>query len=161
MTDQADKGLAKNRRALLIQAIEETLGDGASQAQMLGTPIVSFAAGQATKRHSIINAIGKNASTGIPIFELRGIARAKAVMAVVGGGAKSVGGAGIDGGLKNLHNNAIAAELVVYGISGALTVGRIAMRYKRLVELARIDDVRVGEHCHEGYPGSGSEPNSV
>lgn len=156
-----DDSSVKRRRALVRQAINETLGDGASQAQMLGTPVVSFLAGQATKRHVMADALGKAASTGVPIDELRGIARAKAALAVVGGGAKSIGGGGIEGGMRYLRSNAIAIEVAVYGISGALVVGRIALRYNELVKFARIEDADAAEAGLGGAVEEGETSSSM
>lgn len=161
MTNHGNDSLVNTRRTHLRRAIYETIGDVTSQAQMLGTPVASFLAGQATKRHVVSSALGQTTSTGVPIDELRGIARAKAAMAVVGGGAKSIGGGGIEGGVRNLRNNAIAMELAVYGLSGAFTVGRIALRYGELVKLARIEAAEAAEAGRDDAVENGGNSSSI
>ncbi len=68
--------------------------------------------------------------------ELNGATRANATISALGDGSKASGG-GIDRGLRGLRDSAIAVELAVFGISGAVTVARIAVRYRELVKQDR------------------------
>lgn len=118
--------------ARLAQAISEVLGNGGNE-QLLSGVLNSAAAGQAVKRRLLKRAQTLTASTGAPISGLRGIARAKAAISALDNGAKSAGGGGIQGGSKVLKTSAIKVELAVLGLTGALVVGRIAVRYVQLV----------------------------
>lgn len=122
---------------LLLQAINDVMGDAAGRAQAITTPMTAWVAGQAVKQQRVNAASMGTASTGTPIPELRGIARQKATISALDNGSKATGGGGIEGGLRSLRNSAIAVELAVFGISGAITVGRITVRYRQLVRQDR------------------------
>lgn len=159
---QPESPLSKTQRhamdSRLVQAINEVMGDSTSQSQMIGTPVVAWGAGQVTKIRILDKAVTEAAGTGTPIPQLRGIARAKATMATVGGGTKAVGGGGIDGGLKSLRNNAIAVELAIFGISGAVTVARIAVRYRQLVVIDRQATAKAARVARESDEQGGVTP---
>lgn len=122
----------------LVQAINEVLGEDVSKAQIAGAPVVAWGAGQAVKRGALRGAVGRKASTGTPIASLKGVAKARAAVANLGGGAKAVGGKGIDGGGITVRNGAIAVELATFGISGAIIVARIALRYRAIVKAEHV-----------------------
>ncbi len=113
----------------LRQAINDVFERGGATT-LGGGGVIAFAAGQARKRQLLGRAHAGDASTGTPISALHGIARGKAGLAGVAGGSKATGGGGIDGGARTLRAAAIKTELAVFGISGAVLVGRIALRYR-------------------------------
>lgn len=79
----------------------------------------------------------KNASTGTPIALLRGVAAKRATMAAVAGGAKAAGGGGIIGGMRVLGQKSLQAQLAIYGITAAVLVAQIGIRYAVLVRRDR------------------------
>lgn len=83
------------------------------------------------------SAARKSASTGTPISLLRGVAKDRAALAAVAGGAKSAGGGGMAGGLQILTQRALQAQLAVYGITGGALVVAIGIRYAVLVNRDR------------------------
>lgn len=94
-------------------------------------------AGPLAKDALIRSAAGKAASTGTPISLLRGVAKDRATLAAVAGGAKSAGGGGMAGGLQILTQKGLQAQLAVYGITGGALVVAIGVRYAVLVNRDR------------------------
>lgn len=102
------------------------------------------------------SAAGKSASTGTPITLLRGIAKDRATLAAVAGGAKSAGGGGMEGGLQILAQRGLQAQLAVYGITGGALVVAIGIRYAVLVNRDR--KTQEQEQGHDPDAAEGSDP---
>ena len=119
----------------LLQAINDVLDNDAISDATQG---VIWGANAGSKiQQEILGMAGKmNASTGIPIRLLKGAAKDRAALAAIAKGAKSAGGGGIAGGQRILQQQSLKIQLITYGITSAVVIGRIAARY---VVLVRVD----------------------
>jgi len=120
----------------LIQAINEVMRESGNKVLSAGL-LSSALAGKVVKEGLLRTAQTLDASTGVPISGLRGIARGKAALAALAGGAVSAGGGGMAGGVRVLQKNAIKVELAIFGISNAVVVGQIVVRYRQIVRAER------------------------
>jgi len=111
----------------LVAAILDVLGESPTNVSLGAT--AGRAAGPAVRKSILGRAATKNASTGTPIPNLRGIAADRATLAAVGGGAKAAGGSGIAGGLQVLDKAVMTVQLAAYGITAAAIVAEIGIRY--------------------------------
>ncbi|MBH0098051.1 hypothetical protein I6E68_02720 [Salinibacterium sp. NSLL150] len=85
----------------------------------------------------LVQAGSQKASTGTPIPLLRGVAQTDATHAAAGGGAKSAGGRGVEGGIKTLDQAELTAQLAVYGVKATAIVAAVIVRYGVLVHRDR------------------------
>lgn len=117
-------------------AINEVLTEAGIDIAVPGV-IAGAKAGPALRQSILARAATKNASTGTPIPWLKGIAAERATIAAVAGGAKAAGGGGIIGGTRILAQKPLQAQLAIYGITAAVVVAQIGVRYASLVRRDR------------------------
>ncbi|KRE64420.1 hypothetical protein ASG79_15615 [Arthrobacter sp. Soil761] len=120
----------------LLIAIHDVLTDAGIDVAVPGS-IAGAKAGPAVRQSILNRAAMKNASTGTPIPLLRGVTAKRATMAAVAGGAKAAGGGGIIGGMRVLGQKSLQAQLAIYGITAAVLVAQIGIRYAVLVRRDR------------------------
>lgn len=120
----------------ILIAIHDVLTDAGIDVTVPGS-IAGAKAGPAVRQSILKRAAKKNASTGKPIRLLKGIAAKRATMAAVDGGAKAAGGGGIVGGRRVLDQKSLQAQLAIYGITAAVLVSQIGIRYAVLVRRDR------------------------
>lgn len=118
--------------ARLLLAISDVLS-GDDTAGLVSGGVSATESASAARQSVLRNASTKNASTGTPIPLLRGVAAERATLSNVGGGAKSAGGGGMEGGQKVLTEAELKVQLAVYGIKAIAISAQIAMRYAQLV----------------------------